>query len=67
MEVQSLEVAKYVWFLLKEIGVSNIPSLAKICNMKFGKLDAQKLIVKVSQLHGMKQFVKIIVISKKRL
>lgn len=47
LELQSLEVAKYVWFLLKEIGVSNIPSLAKIRNMKFGKLDAQNLIVKV--------------------
>ncbi|XP_078338860.1 uncharacterized protein LOC144627003 [Crassostrea virginica] len=53
----SLEVAKYVWFLLKEIGVSNIPSLAKIRNMKFGKLDAQNLIVKGEDDTGLPLYI----------
>lgn len=45
--MQSLEVAKYVWFILKEMGVPDISPLAKIRSMKFGQLDVENLISKV--------------------
>lgn len=45
--MQSLEVAKYVWFILKEMGVPDIPPLAKIRSIKFGQLDVENLISKV--------------------
>nr|XP_034315008.1 uncharacterized protein LOC105332644 isoform X2 [Crassostrea gigas] len=37
---------KYVWFILKEMGVPDIPPLAKIRSMKFGQLDVENLISK---------------------
>ncbi|XP_055997292.1 uncharacterized protein LOC125675581 [Ostrea edulis] len=53
----SLEVAKYVWFILKEVGVPNVPSLNHIRNMKFGDLDVNSLIAKGEDDNGLPLYI----------
>lgn len=53
----SLEVAKYVWFILKEMGVPDIPPLAKIRSMKFGQLDVENLISKGEDDSGLPIYI----------
>lgn len=48
--LQSLEVAKYVWFILREAGVPNVPPISQIRQMKFGDLNVDDLIMKVQYL-----------------
>nr|XP_022303905.1 uncharacterized protein LOC111111306 isoform X2 [Crassostrea virginica] len=42
----SLEVAKYVWFILREAVVPNVPPISQIRQMKFGDLNVDDLIMK---------------------
>lgn len=53
----SLEVAKYVWFILKEMGVPDISPLAKIRSMKFGQLDVENLISKGEDDSGLPIYI----------
>nr|XP_034308999.1 uncharacterized protein LOC117683581 isoform X2 [Crassostrea gigas] len=53
----SLEVAKYVWFILREVGVPNIPPINQVRNMKFGDLNVEDLIIKGEDDSGLPLYI----------
>lgn len=40
-----------MWFILREVGVPNIPPINQVRNMKFGDLNVEDLIIKVYNIY----------------